>query len=86
MDDKRIRYYKMRLQELKDARKEFEPDWREQVKYLGCSCGMFFDQPNNEKNRRRYTNPRENLNGMPQRYMRNLATALVATLCLMGLV
>ena len=81
MDKERIKYYKMRLQELKDARKEFEPDWRELSKFLAPASGMFYDQPNNEKNRRRYTYPRENLNGMPQRYMRNLATALVATLC-----
>lgn len=81
MDDKRIRYYKMRLQELKDGRKEFEPDWRDLSKFLAPASGMFYEQQNQEKNRRRYTYTKDNLNGMPQRYMRNLATALVATLC-----
>jgi len=77
----RIKYYKNRLEELKQARVEFEPDWQSYSKYLAPSTGMFFTDPSSDKNKRKYTYPRENLNGMPQRYMRNLATSLVATLC-----
>lgn len=76
-----IKYYKSRLQELKEARREFEPDWRDENKYLAPGTGRFYATASNDKNRRKYTYPRENLNGMPQRYMRNLATSLVATLC-----
>lgn len=81
MECKRIKYYRSRFQELKDARKEFEPDWKDNVKFLAPSTGMFNTNPSQNVDKRKYTYPKINLNGMPQRFMRNLATSLVATLC-----
>lgn len=77
----RIKYYKTRFEELKKARSNFESDWRTNSKYLAPDAGMFNDKPSSEKNQRKSMYTRDNLNGMPQRYIRNLATSLVATLC-----
>lgn len=77
----RLKYFQNRYAELKDARDDFVSDWKSLSKYLAPSTGMLYTDPANDKDKRKYTYPKENLNGLPQRYMRNLATALVATLC-----
>jgi hypothetical protein len=79
--NKRLQHFKNRYEELKNARAEFEPDWKQLNKFLAPSTGMLYTDPANDKDKRRYTYPKDNLNGLPQRYMRNLSTALVATLC-----
>lgn len=77
----RLQYFQNRFAELKESREDFVPDWKDLSKFLAPSTGMLYTDPARDKDKRRYTYPRENLNGLPQRYMRNLATALVATLC-----
>lgn len=77
----RLKYFQNRYAELKDARDDFVSDWKSLSKYLAPSTGMLYTDPSSDKDKRKYTYPKENLNGLPQRYMRNLATALVATLC-----
>lgn len=77
----RLKYFQARYDELKNAREDFVPEWRQLSKFLAPSTGLFYTDPATDKDKRKYTYPRDNLNGMPQRYMRNLATALVATLC-----
>ena len=77
----RLKYFQARYNELKEAREDFESDWRQLSKFLAPSTGLFDTDPANNKDKKKYTYPKDNLNGMPQRYMRNLATALVATLC-----
>lgn len=79
--NKRLQHFKNRYEELKNARADFEPDWKQLNKFLAPSTGMLYTDPANDKDKRRYTYPKDNLNGLPQRYMRNLSTALVATLC-----
>ena len=79
--NKRLQHFKNRFEELKNARSDFEPDWKQLNKFLAPSTGMLYTDPANDKDKRRYTYPKDNLNGLPQRYMRNLSTALVATLC-----
>lgn len=79
--NKRLQHFKNRYEELKNARSDFEPDWKQLNKFLAPSTGMLYTDPANDKDKRRYTYPKDNLNGLPQRYMRNLSTALVATLC-----
>lgn len=79
--ENRIKYYKSRYTELKNSRSEYEPDWRTLSKYLAPTTGLFLENPSSDKNKRKSMFYKENLNGMPQRYMRNLATSLVATLC-----
>ena len=78
---KSIKYYKNRFEELKRSRSDFETDWKEINKYLAPATGCLFTTPSLEKDKHKYIYPRENLNGKPQRYMKNLATSLVATLC-----
>ena len=80
MQDK-LKYFQNRYAELKDAREDFVPEWKSLSKFLAPSTGMLYTDPATDKDKRRYTYPKDNLNGLPQRYMRNLATALVATLC-----
>lgn len=77
----RLKYFQNRYAELKDAREDFVPEWKQLCKFLAPSTGMLYTDPANDKDKRKYTYPKDNLNGLPQRYMRNLATALVATLC-----
>ena len=77
----RIEYYKQRLNELDAARSNYVSDWKTLSKFLAPASGVFGNDPASGKDRSKYLYPRENLNGMPQRYMRNLSTALVATLC-----
>lgn len=77
----RLKYFQARYEELRNAREDFVPEWKQLSKYLAPSTGMLYTDPATDKDKRKYTYPKENLNGMPQRYMRNLATALVATLC-----
>lgn len=77
----RLKYFQNRYEELKDAREDFVPEWKQLCKFLAPSTGMLYTDPANDKDKRKYTYPKDNLNGLPQRYMRNLATALVATLC-----
>lgn len=77
----RIEYYKQRLKELDADRSNYVSDWRTLAKFLAPACGVFGNDPASGKDKSKYLYPRENLNGMPQRYMRNLSTALVATLC-----
>lgn len=76
-----IKYFKARYNELETARANYVSEWKELSKFLAPSTGIFGNDSAGEKNKRKYTYPRENLNGLPQRYMRNLASALVATLC-----
>lgn len=76
-----IKYFKDRFSQLKNNRCDFEIDWKDISKFLSPSTGVFDTDPKSAKNKRRYTFPRDNMNGRPQRYMRDLATALVATLC-----
>ena len=76
-----IKYFKARFHELENARADYVDDWKQLNKFLAPSTGMLFTDPASNKDKRKYTYPRENLNGLPQRYMRNLASALVATLC-----
>lgn len=76
-----IKYFKARFKELESARTNFVDEWKQLSKFLAPSTGLFFTDPASDKDKRKYTYPRENLNGLPQRYMRNLASALVATLC-----
>lgn len=77
----RLKYFQNRFAELKDARDDFVSDWKSLSKYLAPSTGLLYTDPKTNKDKRTYTYPKDNLNGLPQRYMRNLATALVATLC-----
>lgn len=77
----RLKYFQNRLAELERGREDFVPDWKSLSKFLAPSTGIFYTSASNEKDKRKYTYPRDNLNGLPQRYMRNLSTALVATLC-----
>ena len=77
----RLKYFQNRLAELDRGREDFVPDWKSLSKFLAPSTGIFYTSASNEKDQRKYTYPRDNLNGLPQRYMRNLSTALVATLC-----
>ena len=77
----RLKYFQNRYNELKDAREDFVSEWKQLNKFLAPSTGMLYTNPANDKDKRKYTYPKDNLNGLPQRYMRNLATALVATLC-----
>lgn len=79
--NRKIDYFKNRLAFLKTKRSEFEIDWRDISKFLSPSTGVFSTDPKSAKDRRRYTYPKDNMNGKPQRYMRDLATSLVATLC-----
>lgn len=79
--NRKIDYFKNRLSFLKTKRSEFETDWRDISKFLSPSTGVFSTDPKSAKDRRRYTYPKDNMNGKPQRYMRDLATSLVATLC-----
>lgn len=79
--NRKIDYFKNRLSFLKTKRSEFEIDWRDISKFLSPSTGVFSTDPKSAKDRRRYTYPKDNMNGKPQRYMRDLATSLVATLC-----
>ena len=79
--NRKIDYFKNRLAYLKGKRSEFEIDWKDISKFLSPSTGIFDLDPKNAKDRRRYTFPKDNMNGKPQRYMRDLATSLVATLC-----
>jgi hypothetical protein len=76
-----IKYFKSRYDELKNSRADFEADWISASKFLSPSTGFFLTDPKNEKNKRKYTYPKENLNGKPQRDMRDLSTSLLATLC-----
>lgn len=77
----RLKYFQNRYEELKNAREDFVPEWKQLSKFLAPSTGMLYTDPATDKDKRKYTYPKDNLNGLPQRYMRNLATALVATLC-----
>lgn len=77
----RLKYFQNRYAELKQAREDFVPEWKQLSKFLAPSTGMLYTDPATDKDKRKYTYPKDNLNGLPQRYMRNLATALVATLC-----
>lgn len=77
----RLKYFQARYAELKNDREDFVSDWKQLNKFLAPSTGMLYTDPASDKDKRKYTYPKDNLNGMPQRYMRNLATALVATLC-----
>ena len=77
----RLKYFQNRYEELKNAREDFVPEWKQLSKFLAPSTGMLYTDPASDKDKRKYTYPKDNLNGLPQRYMRNLATALVATLC-----
>ena len=79
--NERLKYFQARYDELKNAREDFVPEWKQLSKFLAPSTGMLYTDPANDKDKRKYTYPKDNLNGLPQRYMRNLATALVATLC-----
>ena len=79
--NKKLKYFQNRLAELDKSREDFVADWKSLSKYLAPSTGIFYTSASNEKDKRKYTYPKENLNGLPQRYMRNLSTALVATLC-----
>lgn len=79
--NRKIDYFKNRLVFLKTKRSEFEIDWRDISKFLSPSTGVFSTDPKSAKDKRRYTYPKDNMNGKPQRYMRDLATSLVATLC-----
>lgn len=81
MNREKITFFKNRLQSLKQKRTEFEIDWKDISKFLSPSTGVFNTDPKSAKDKRRYTFPRDNMNGKPQRYMRDLATSLVATLC-----
>lgn len=78
---KQITYFKNRLATLKQRRSDFEIDWKDISKFLSPSTGIFDVDPKSTKDKRRYTFPKDNMNGRPQRYMRDLATSLVATLC-----
>jgi len=81
MNYERIKYFKERLHSLKTKRVDFEIDWKDISKFLSPSTGIFDTNPSDIKDKRRYTFPKDNMNGKPQRYMRDLATSLVATLC-----
>lgn len=79
--ENRLKYFQNRLAELEKGREDFVADWQTLSKYLAPATGIFYTKGSDKKNKRTYTYPKQNLNGMPQRYMRNLSTALVATLC-----